>query len=356
MTLRRGATARIALTGLLLVAAGCAPSSAAPSDSGQAAATPALTTLPPALASAPTAPGASGPNASGPAASGPASPSAAPTLAEPASPAPPSASTAPRFGHVYLVVMENREFGDIVGASDAPYLNGLIAKFGLATDMHAVAHPSEPNYLALVSGSTQGVHDDGVYNLDAPSLFDQVEAAGRTWRVYAQGYPGSCSGVDFTDPVADGPGQPGRYARKHNPAISFTSISRNPSRCARITGLAGFDPSAADFELIVPNQVNDMHDASVATGDAFLRSFLPSILDSAAFAAGALLVVTWDEGTSNDGGGGHIATVLATPGMAPGTRFNGAYTHDSVLRTIEDGWGMPPLGGAANAKAIPVGG
>jgi phosphatidylinositol-3-phosphatase len=249
--------------------------------------------------------------------------------------------------------MENQEYGSIVGAVDAPYLNGLIAKFGLVTGMHAVTHPSEPNYIALVSGGTQGVHDDGVYNLDAPSLFDQAEAAGRTWHVYAQGFPGDCSTVASTDEVPDGPGQSGDYARKHNPAISFTSISRNPSRCARITGFAGFDPAAANLELIVPNQRNDMHSSSVRTGDDFLRAFLPSILDSPAF-AGSLLIVTWDEGSSNDGGGGHIATIVATPEMAPGTRFDGSTTHYSVLRTIEDAWGMPPLGAAADASAIPI--
>ena len=250
--------------------------------------------------------------------------------------------------------MENHEYGTIVDSGDAPYLNGLVARFGLVTGMHAETHPSEPNYIALVAGATLGVRDDGVYNLDAANLFDQVEAAGRTWRVYAQGFPGSCSGAVAGDVVVDGPGQAGEYARKHDPAISFTSISRNPARCARITGLAGFDPAAADLELIVPNQINDMHSSSVATGDAFLRAFLPSILDSAAFAAGSLLVVTFDEGDTNDGGGGHIATIVATPGMVPGSRFDGATTHYAILRTIEDAWGMPLLGGAADARALPV--
>lgn len=248
--------------------------------------------------------------------------------------------------------MENQEYGSIVGSGDAPYLNELIARYGLATAMRAVTHPSEPNYLALVTGGTQGVHDDAVYNLDAASVFDQIEAAGRTWRVYEQGFPGDCSAVAFTGDVADGPGVAGEYARKHNPAISLTSISRNPSRCARITPLAGFDPAAADFELIVPNQRNDMHSSSVRTGDDFLRAFLPSMLGSPAFASGSLLIVTWDEGSSNDGGG-HIATIVAAPGMAPGPRFDGPLTHYSVLRTIEDAWGMPPLGAAAAASPIP---
>ncbi len=97
-----------------------------------------------------------------------------------------------------------------------------------------------------------------------------------------------------------------------------------------------------------------MHNCSIATGDAFLRRFLPRILDSAAFAAGSLLIVTWDEGTSDAGGGGHLATIVATPGMAHGTRISGSMTHASVLRTIEDAWGMPPLGAASSAAPIPV--
>jgi hypothetical protein len=252
------------------------------------------------------------------------------------------------------VILENHEYGSIVGSPDAPYLNGLFARYGLATAMDAVAHPSEPNYIALVSGGTQGVHNDGVYNLAAPSLFDQVEAAGRTWHVYAQGYPGNCSTVASTGAIADGPGQAGDYARKHNPAISFTAISGNPTRCAHITGLSGFDPAAADLELIIPNEINDMHSSSVAAGDAFLAAFLPSILDSRAFKAGSLLVVTFDEGNTSAGGGGHIATLLATPRMAPGTRFDAPSTHYSVLRTIEDAWGLPGLGAAASSKALEV--
>ncbi len=284
-----------------------------------------------------------------PAASGAAAPPGAS-----AGPVPSPAAARAGFAHIYLVVLENQEYGSIVGSADAPYLNGLIARYGLATAMYGVTHPSEPNYIALVSGDTQGVRDDGVHDLSAPSVFDQVEAAGRTWRVYAQGYPGACYAAATAPPVVDGPGQAGEYVRKHDPAISFTSISRSPSRCADIVGLAGFNPAAADLELIIPNQVNDMHSSSVRTGDQFLAAFLPSILTSPAFAAGSLLIVTFDEGTTDDHGGGHIATLLATPGMEPGTRFAATANHASVLRTVEDAWGMPPLGSAAAASPLPV--
>ena len=262
-----------------------------------------------------------------------------------------SLAVLPAWRHVYVIVMENREYDAIVGAPAAPYLNGLIARYGLATDLHAETHPSEPNYIALTSGGVQGVTSDGVYDLDVPNLFDQVEAGGRTWRVYAQGYPGGCFTGSSAPATVDGPGQAGEYVRKHNPAISYTSISRDPLRCARMTGLAGFDPAAADLELIVPNQVNDMHSSSVATGDAFLADLVPSITGSPAF-EGSILFITWDEGTTDAGGGGHVATIVAGPAVAPGSRLGGSTSHYSILRTIETAWGLPLLGAAATASIL----
>jgi acid phosphatase len=252
-----------------------------------------------------------------------------------------------------VILMENKSYRSIVGAASAPYLNSLIARYGSTTNLHAEAHPSEPNYIALVSGGLQGVKTDGGYTLKATSLFDQIEAAGRTWHVYAQGYPGHCYKGSQWVAVVDGPGAAGQYARKHNPAISFASISGNPTRCARITRLSGFDPAAADFEMIIPNQINDMHSSSVRAGDDFLRAFVPRITGSPAF-ANSLLVITWDEGAGSDsaGGGGHIATIIASPGMKAGSKFTAPTTHYSLLRTIELAWGLPLLGGAATASTI----
>jgi acid phosphatase len=274
-----------------------------------------------------------------------ASPPPAPT----ASPTP--GSGLPDFSHVYVIIMENKEYSSIVGSSAAPYLNSLIARYGLATQLYAETHPSEPNYIALTSGGLQGTDSDGTYNLAVPNLFGQVEASGRTWHVYAQGYPGNCFKTFEATAVADGPGAAGDYVRKHNPAMSYTSISGNPTECARITKLAGFDPAAADFEMIIPNLINDMHSSSTAAGDAFLKAFVPQILDSPAF-DGSVLFITWDEGVTNDKGGGHIATIVVSPGMAPGSRFTGAANHYSILRTIELAWGLPLLGQASKASTI----
>ncbi len=169
--------------------------------------------------------------------------------------------------------------------------------------------------------------------------------------MFAQGYPGNCFKTYIANPVADGPGAVGEYVRKHNPAISYTSISGNASRCASITGLKGFDPAAANLELIIPNQINDMHSSSVAAGDAFLKIFVPSIVDSAAF-ADSVLFITFDEGDSNANGGGHIATLIVSPGMTPGMRFTKTANHYAILRTIELAWGLPLLGEAQNAPTI----
>ena len=329
---------------LLLIAEACASATATPSPTAPANATPVATASASATAPSATAASAAPGTTGAPKPTGTVNPF--PTPSPTALP-----GTIPAFKHVYVIVMENKEYGSIVGPGRAPYLNGLIAHYGLATNFYAESHPSEPNYIALAAGGLLGVSTDGAYNLSAPNLFDQVEASGRTWHVYAQGYPGGCYKGSLGAGVVDGPGAAGEYVRKHNPAISFTSISGNPSRCANITHLAGFDPAAANLEFIVPNLINDMHSSSVAAGDAFLATFVPRIVDSASF-AGSALFITWDEGSTSVNGGGHVATLVVSPGMTPGFRSATRYTHYSILRTIEQAWGMPLLGNAATAAPM----
>jgi acid phosphatase len=257
----------------------------------------------------------------------------------------------PAFSHIYLIVMENHEYGSIVGDPRAPYLNGLIRRYGLATGYHAVSHPSEPNYLALLAGSTFGIRDDGLHNLAGRNLVDQLAAHGHTWHVYAQDLPGRCYAGAVAHGGIDLVGAAGWYARKHEPAISFTDIATNAARCSRITHLAGFSPTAADFELIVPNMTDDMHDGTVAQGDAFLRAFVPRITGSGAFAA-SLLVITWDEGSTSLGGGGHVATIVVSPMVRAGFRSAVSHTHYSLLRTVEDAWGLGCLNRSCSANDL----
>jgi phosphatidylinositol-3-phosphatase len=295
----------------------------------------------------------------GVAANVPGTPGARPTHEPKATPTPASTATAapttsptppglPNFAHVFVILMENEEATAIIGNTAAPYINGLANQYGLASNDNAVSHPSEPNYLALWSGSTQGVTDDGVYNFTSGStLADQIEAAGRTWHVAAQNVPLGC----YTGATASGTDGAGTYARKHEPAISWTSVSGNPARCANITDFSHFDPSVGSFWLIVPNLCNDMHDCSIATGDAFLKGFMPKIITSNAF-ANSVIFLTWDEGTTATGGGGKVATIVISPLGVPALVSSTSHSHYSLLHTIENAWGMPCLANACSANDL----
>ncbi len=268
-------------------------------------------------------------------------------------PVPTATATAPAslpvFSHVYTILMENKEINSIVGSSSAPYINSLIAQYGLATNYTGVAHPSEPNYIALYSGSTQGVTDDAQHDLGAKNVADQIEASGRTWKMFAQNVPLNC----YTGMTASG-GEDGtgNYARKHEPAISFTDISLNASRCANITDFTHFDPAAANYEFITPNLCNDMHDCSVATGDTFLKGFVPKILGSTAWQQGGVLFITWDEGTTNTGGGGVVATLVIASNVPAGFKSSTAHNHYSLLHTIENSWGLGCLANTCSANDL----
>ena len=248
--------------------------------------------------------------------------------------------------HVAVIVMENEDFRDIIGAVDTPYINGLARRYALARQMYAISHPSLPNYLALTGGSTFGVSSDCTdCNLGATSLVDQLERARISWKAYMEDLPRPC----FTGAGA------GDYAKKHDPFAYYTRVTGNPGRCGRIVPLARL---AADeragalprFIWITPNLCHDMHDCDPATGDRFLARLVPPLLR--ALGRGGLLVLTWDEGSSDDGccrlaSGGHIATIVAGPGAKPRARMATPTDHYSVLQTIEDLFGLPRLRGAA---------
>ncbi len=273
-------------------------------------------------------------------------PSPPPTPTPP--PVPPSSPAS--IAHVVIVVLENEEASQIT-ASSMPYLYGLSQTYGRAAAVYAVSHPSEPNYLALWSGSTQGVTDDANHNLTGASLSSQLTAAGQQWRVYAQDYPatGCDTGASYTGGT-DGPGVAGTYARKHNPAISFTSVSGNPTECAKIRPLASFSPTAAAVALVVPNLCNDAHDCSVAQSDSFLRAFLPSVFNSPDWAH-TLLIVTFDEGSTNTNGGGNVFTMVARPGLSHVTSST-PHNHYGVLHTIENIFGLACLQSACSAAPL----
>ena len=339
-----GARAAV-LAAIVALAAGCtSPPSPAATQGGGTAGAPSLaataaTPLPTgAIASAP--PVRPSPAAS-PAVSSEPGPTAAPSVG-------PTAG-ASGIAHVIVVWMENREATSVTESS-MPYLYGLAQTYGRADEFYAVTHPSLPNYLALWSGSTQGVSDDGIHDLAGPSLSSEVAAAGLSWRIFAQGYPSTpgCHTAGSYGASQDGPGVPGAYARKHVPAMSFISVSSS-RECSNIQPLAKFDPGV-NVALVVPNLCNDMHDCSAATGDAFLRAFLPEVFDAPDWAH-TLLVVSFDEGTSDNHGGGRVFTLVARQGLS---RLASSTEHDhyGLLRTIETVFGLRCLGKSCDAAPL----
>jgi hypothetical protein len=275
----------------------------------------------------------------------------APTVAP--TPAP-TLPPVPAFSHVFVILMENEESSSIIGNSAAPYINGLANQYGWASNYTAVAHPSEPNYLALWSGSTQGVVDDAIYNFSSgTTLADQIEAAGKSWHVGAQNVPISSCFTGASSPGGeDGTGTSWTYVRKHEPAISWTSVSGNSTRCTRITDFKNFDPTVGNFWFLVPNLCNDMHDCGIAVGDTFLKNWMPAILNSPAFADRGVIFLTWDEGTTQTGGGGKIVTIVISP--LGKTAFVSATAHDhySLLRTIQSGLGLGCLLNSCTANDL----
>jgi len=288
-----------------------------------------------------------------------AAPAAAPAAANPLVPshaAPPAPVAVPTFSHIFVIVMENHEYGSVIGRPEAPYVNSLAATYGLATNYYAASHPSLPNYFALTAGSTFGIATDcTTCYVNATNIADQVESSGRSWKAYMEDMPTPCyMGASS-----------GNYAMKHDPFMYYTDIRNNPARCAaHVVPFAqfGVDMSSGqvpNFVWITPNMCNDTHDCPVSTGDAWLGNIVPRIIGSAAFRNRGVLFITWDEGASNasccgDAWGGHVATLVISPMSISGFRSSTAENHYSLLRTIEDGFQLGHLGAAAWSSNVPL--
>ena len=255
--------------------------------------------------------------------------------AQPAAAAP----TVPNFDHIFEIVMENHAYGEIIGnTAEAPYLNQLAHQYGTASNYAAVAHPSLPNYLALIGGDTFGVTTDcTTCFVNAPNLVaDRIAPSGRTWKAYMEDMPAPCFVGDAYP-----------YAQKHNPFAYFDDV-RTTSRCSGIVPLTTLatDLSSASstpaYAWLTPNLCNDMHDCSIASGDAWLSKTVPSILNSAAFTSqNSLLLITWDEDDSTQSN--QVPTLVIARSVAPGFTSSTRYNHYSLLKTIEQAWALAPL-------------
>jgi len=250
----------------------------------------------------------------------------------------------PSFDHAIVIVFENKEANQVLGSVDAPTFNAMAKRYAVATRYYGVTHPSLPNYLALVSGSTQGIRTDCTSCIvSAPNLADTLAGAGKTWKLYAEGLPRP----GFTGAFW------GRYAKKHDPFLYFRDVVGDRTRLTRVVPLTALRRDLRrgrlpDFSFVVPNMCNSMHDCSVATGDAWLRAQLPPLL---ALPRTAVFIV-FDEGSSNTRGGGHVAALILGTAVRSGSRFAAVTGHYGLLRTIEQAWGLPLLGHSAGATPI----
>lgn len=256
--------------------------------------------------------------------------------------------------HIVVVVEENHGFNQIVGNPSATYINELIGNGALATNSHGVAHPSLPNYLALIGGSTFGVTSDCAptdagCHFSAASLPDRLEAAGLTWRGYFEDMPRPCAFENH-----------GTYTTHHDPFVYFDQISRDAQRCAaHVVPLGALSADLArpettpNFAFIAPGNAHNMHSGSIRSADRWLHDQLATVFASPAWSEGrTLLVLTFDEddGSSTN----HILTLFYGPPARTGFRSDAMYTHYSLLRTIDDLLGVKPI--ANDRDAAPMSG
>jgi len=266
---------------------------------------------------------------------------------------PAAAGSVPKFSHVLMIVIENKEFNQVIGSGRMPNLNGWAKRYALLKEYYAVTHPSLPNYIAMIGGNYFGIQDDCLNCfVRARNLADILEEAGRTWKTYQEALP---------EPGFIGTSS-GTYVMRHNPFVYFESVRNDPARLQRsVVPLSHLTQDLGqaklpDFAFIVPDLCNSSHDCGLEITDAWLGGVVGSILGSPAFDRNSLLAITFDEGTTDKGGpgsnapagGGRVATVLISPLVKPGYADKTPYSHYSFLKTIAAAWGLEELGHAAD--------
>jgi phosphatidylinositol-3-phosphatase len=317
----------------------------------------------------------------------------------------------PRFAHVFVIIEENKDYDQIVGGANAPTISRLAREYGDATHMYGEVHPSEANYVALLGGDTFGIHDDDPYyckpgstdancagaaepgyvdhTVHARDLGDQLVARGLSWKGYYEDLPapGSLAYIASDPKVSDGSRATALYASKHSGFVNFAQVQSAPDRAERIVGFDQLDRDLASgrlpsFALIVPNQCNEMHGlvgakvpvdcqaqnkaALIQRGDAEVAHLVEAIERTPAWngSGNFAIVITFDEGAGktregccgvtpnaiSNFGGGHIPTIVVTNHGPHRLADDTPYNHYSLLRTIEDAFGVEEhLGHAANS-------
>lgn len=311
-----------------------------------------------------------------------------------------AAGSIPQYKHIVEIMMENTKYEQIIGNSNAPNINALANHYGIATNYFGVTHPSEPNYVANIGGSYFGIQDDNQFyctaalastdpthcagttvdhTVNAPNLASQLAATGRTWKGYFQSLPTDQPPFVNSGPNANGPyaykwpsSTDALYASKHNPFLNFTSTQGDVSRMVSDNqlGLDLLTGRLPNYSLVVPDQCHDMHGTGgcsdtntlIAAGDQYVGTTVKEIMSSRTWKEGNnAIVITWDEddfsdegatGTGccgADPGGGHVVTIVITNHGPGHVTDNTAYNHYSLLRTMEEAFGLPCLAHACDS-------
>jgi hypothetical protein len=250
------------------------------------------------------------------------------------------------FKKVLVVIFENTDYQ---GTVSQPFFAKFAKDGALLTNFFAETHPSQPNYLALVSGDTYGVTHNNNVNLNARHVGDLLEAKGKSWRIYLEDYPGNC----FMGASA------GKYVRKHNPFISFLNVQQDAARCnAHLMGSDMFQTDAEsgnlrDLSFYIPNQSNSGHDTDVGYADRWFSLTFGPLLQNPKFMQDLLVIATFDEAKGNGAKPNRIYTAFQGDMVKPGSQFPAQASHYSLLKMIEDAFDLGNLGrGDARASEV----
>jgi len=280
-----------------------------------------------------------------------------------------SDSGVPNFQHIFVIMMENTSYSSLIGNSNAPWINKAATTDGLAKNYTGVAHPSQPNYIAATSGSTNGVVNDNDVTINVTNIVDQLETNGKTWKAYMQSLA-LCPG---SNPLTHACGNQ-LYERKHDPFVSYADVQSSPARMANIVDFSQFATDLANntvpnYVWISPDQCNDMHgrfstdpndlcsfsheQQLIAAGDTFLHNTVKQIMNSSTWQdSNSVIFITWDESDFPFGdtsgccdavpgaGGGHVVTLAISSENDTERTSNVAYNHYSLLATIENAWNL----------------
>ena len=242
-----------------------------------------------------------------------------------------SPSPTPAAKHVFVIVLENTSYQLALGQ---PYIASLAQQYALATNYHSVANPSLPNYLAMTSGSTWGIRDDGYHRLSAGGVGSQLSDAGISWKAYTEGFTGDC----FNSPYP--------YALKHNPFAYYGGTC--PANVVPMTDLAtDLNGDTPQLSWITPGLCNDGHDCGIRTADQWLSQVVPQITSSPAWRQDGVLFIAWDESSAADG---RVALLVVTPSLRG--QIATPLDHYSLSATISDQLGVPRLGEAQQAASL----